>query len=87
MAASALAWTGTRAAAQAAPSAPSAPPAAPMPATCHPAADWNAFVARHVQRDGRVIDFNSAQQHSTSEGQSYAMFFALVHNDLSLIHI
>ena len=84
VAASALAWTGTRAAAQAAPTAPAAPPAAPMPATCHPAADWNAFVARHVQREGRVIDFNSPQQHSTSEGQSYAMFFALVHNDREL---
>lgn len=53
----------------------------PAPATCHPATDWAAFAARHVQADGRVIDFNTPQQQSTSEGQSYGMFFALVHND------
>ncbi|WP_432725450.1 cellulose synthase complex periplasmic endoglucanase BcsZ [Variovorax sp. W6] len=67
-------------AAQAAP--PSAAAAAPAPApACHPATDWAAFAARHIQPDGRVIDFNTPQQQSTSEGQSYAMFFSLVHND------
>ncbi len=72
---SALAWAGAaRAQARSAPS----------PATCHPAADWAAFVARHVQRDGRVVDFHTPQQHSTSESQSYAMFLALVHNDRPL---
>lgn len=45
---------------------------------------WQAFVQRHVQPDGRVIDFDTPQQHSTSEGQSYALFFALVHNDRPL---
>jgi hypothetical protein len=39
------------------------------------------FAARHIQRDGRVIDFNTPQQQSTSEGQSYSLFFALVHDD------
>lgn len=58
-----------------------AQPQEPAPATCHPATDWAAFAARHVQADGRVIDFNTPQQQSTSEGQSYGMFFALVHND------
>jgi len=64
-----------------APAAAPPAPAAPAASACHPATDWAAFAARHIQPDGRVIDFNTAQQQSTSEGQSYAMFFALVHND------
>ena len=48
---------------------------------CDPISDWSDFVTRHVQRDGRVVDFDTPQQHSTSEGQSYSLFFALVHND------
>lgn len=47
-------------------------------------ADWNAyrtFVERFVQADGRVIDYSTPAQQTTSEGQSYAMFFALVAND------
>jgi endoglucanase len=62
------------------PAAPASAAAAPAD-TCHPATDWAAFAARHIQPDGRVIDFNTPQQQSTSEGQSYGMFFALVHND------
>jgi endoglucanase len=42
---------------------------------------WEQFVQHHVQADGRVIDFAVANQQSTSEGQSYGMFFALVAND------
>lgn len=42
---------------------------------------WQQFAERFMQADGRVIDFSVAQQHSTSEGQSYAMFFALVARD------
>ena len=41
---------------------------------------WEQFTQRFMQDDGRVIDYTTAQQHSTSEGQSYAMFFALVAN-------
>ncbi len=41
---------------------------------------WESFVERFLQADGRVIDFSVAQMHSTSEGQSYGMFFALVAN-------
>ena len=41
---------------------------------------WRAFVAGFLQADGRVIDF-SADARSTSEGQAYALFFALVAND------
>jgi endoglucanase len=46
--------------------------------------DWTAyhtFTARFVQADGRVIDYSTPTQQTTSEGQSYAMFFALVAND------
>lgn len=42
---------------------------------------WDAFARRHVQADGRVIDFSVPEQQSTSESQSYGMFFALVAND------
>ena len=42
---------------------------------------WQAFIAKHVQGDGRVVDFATPDQRSTSEGQSYALFFALVNND------
>ena len=70
LAAAALGWAASRPAFAATPAA-----------ACHPASDWAAFAARHIQRDGRVIDFNTPQQQSTSEGQSYSLFFALVHND------
>ncbi|SAK54085.1 endo-1,4-D-glucanase [Caballeronia temeraria] len=46
--------------------------------------DWTAyrlFVERVVQADGRVVDRSTDAQQTTSEGQSYAMFFALVAND------
>jgi endoglucanase len=40
---------------------------------------WDRFVDRFVQADGRVIDLTFDGK-STSEGQSYALFFALVAN-------
>lgn len=46
--------------------------------------DWPAyrlFVERVVQADGRVVDRSTDAQQTTSEGQSYALFFALVAND------
>jgi endoglucanase len=46
--------------------------------------DWAAyrtFTGRFVQADGRVVDYSTPTQQTTSEGQSYAMFFALVAND------
>src|SRR5579864_296187 len=49
-----------------------------------PCGDWPAyrtFVERFVQADGRVIDFSTPEQKTTSEGQSYGLFFALVAND------
>jgi endoglucanase len=56
------------------------PAAAATAAQC----DWPAyrsFVERFVQADGRVIDYSTPTQQTTSEGQSYGMFFALVAND------
>ncbi|WP_119153336.1 cellulose synthase complex periplasmic endoglucanase BcsZ [Caldimonas tepidiphila] len=45
---------------------------------------WQRFVQRFVQDDGRVVDHDTAEKHSTSEGQSYAMFFALLAGDRAL---
>lgn len=42
---------------------------------------WQTFVEHFVMPDGRVLDASTPQRHSSSEGQSYAMFFALVAND------
>ncbi|HEY6374329.1 MAG TPA: cellulose synthase complex periplasmic endoglucanase BcsZ, partial [Edaphobacter sp.] len=41
---------------------------------------WESYTRRMIDSQGRVID-HSAQDRTTSEGQSYAMFFALVDND------
>ncbi len=42
---------------------------------------WQSFSSRFIDPDsGRVIDFN-AGDHTTSEGQAYALFFALAAND------
>jgi endoglucanase len=42
-------------------------------------AQWDIFVARFIQADGRVIDLTFDRK-STSEGQAYALFLALVNN-------
>ena len=42
---------------------------------------WRAFTTRFIQPDGRVLDASTPQRHSSSEGQSYGMFFALLAND------
>jgi len=52
----------------------SAAPACPWPA-------WDRFKAELVSVDGRVIDPSDERLITTSEGQSYALFFALVGND------
>ena len=41
---------------------------------------WTLYAERFIAGDGRVID-RSASERSTSEGQAYALFFALVAND------
>ena len=45
---------------------------------------WQHFSERWIQSDGRVLDSSLKKNHSTSEGQSYALFFALVANDKEL---
>ena len=42
---------------------------------------WDAFKRDFISKDGRVIDVGSADARTVSEGQSYALFFALVAND------
>lgn len=42
---------------------------------------WQAYAARFVQEDGRMLESSVEANHSTSEGQSYGMLFALVAND------
>nr|WP_186224639.1 cellulose synthase complex periplasmic endoglucanase BcsZ [Burkholderia gladioli] len=42
---------------------------------------YRAFLAHIVQPDGRVFDASTPAQQSTSEGQSYGLFFALAAND------
>ena len=41
--------------------------------------DWDTFAGRFVQADGRVVDL-TFERKTTSEGQAYALFFALVAN-------
>jgi endo-1,4-beta-D-glucanase Y len=41
---------------------------------------WESYARYSIDPQGRVID-HSAQDHTTSEGQAYGMFFALVAND------
>ncbi|RCS59805.1 cellulose synthase complex periplasmic endoglucanase BcsZ [Parvibium lacunae] len=47
-------------------------------------ADWLSYKSRFIQSDGRVIDFSTPEQQSTSEGQVYTLFFALVANDRAI---
>lgn len=42
---------------------------------------WDVFKTHLLQDSGRVLDDSDKRQHTTSEGQSYGMFFALVAND------
>lgn len=52
--------------------------------TAHAARPWPAwqqFKQDYMSKDGRVIDSTHPQEITTSEGQSYALFFALVAND------
>lgn len=44
---------------------------------------WQGYQRQFISPEGRVIDPAHSDQRSTSEGQAYAMFFALVANDPS----
>src|SRR6201989_2362367 len=52
----------------------------PSPATLPSWPLWTRYQDHFIQRDGRVVDYDSDNL-TTSEGQSYAMFFSLVAND------
>lgn len=52
----------------------------PAGATCAWPA-WQAFKANLISADGRVMDASGGSAVTTSEGQAYALFFALVAND------
>jgi endoglucanase len=43
--------------------------------------DWDAFRRGTLSSDGRVIDASTPQQVTVSEGEAYALFFALVADD------
>jgi len=45
---------------------------------------WQVLVDSSLSADGRMIDRSQDDLRSTSEGQSYALFFALVDNDQAL---
>jgi len=50
------------------------------PAACGAWPGWESFRDQYIEA-GRVVDPATAQRYTTSEGQSYALFFALVAND------
>lgn len=45
---------------------------------------WQVLLDSSLGTDGRMIDRSQDDQRTTSEGQSYALFFALVNNDQAL---
>ncbi|CAM5210489.1 cellulase OS=Castellaniella defragrans OX=75697 GN=HNR28_001345 PE=3 SV=1 [Castellaniella defragrans] len=45
---------------------------------------WQQFQAQAITPEGRVVDRSMPEQVTTSEGQSYALFFALVQRDRAL---
>lgn len=52
------------------------------PETCDAAwPEWESFKKTFISDEGRVIDPNTDDLRSTSEGQAYALFFSLVAND------
>lgn len=53
---------------------------APSVLSCRAWTHWEDFLQQFVSPEGRVVD-HSAAGITTSEGQSYALFFALVAND------
>lgn len=53
----------------------------PAQAGCAPWGAWERFKSRFISADGRVIDPMHADQRTVSEGQAYALMFALIGND------
>lgn len=56
-------------------------PAAHAAKACGPWTAWEVFKTAYLSNDGRVIDPMHADHRSVSEGQAYAMIFALAAND------
>jgi endoglucanase len=48
---------------------------------CGPWPEWQAFRRLYLSDDGRVVDASTPQAVTVSEGQAYALTFALVAND------
>jgi endo-1,4-beta-D-glucanase Y len=48
---------------------------------CGPWSEWQDFKRLYLSEDGRVIDASTAQAVTVSEGQAYALTFALIAND------
>ncbi|MFW0758673.1 cellulose synthase complex periplasmic endoglucanase BcsZ [Pseudomonas sp. H11T01] len=42
---------------------------------------WQTYASRFLQDDGRMLESSIEPNHSTSEGQSYGMLFAVIGND------
>jgi len=55
--------------------------AGPLSAACAPSPHWTDFREGLISRDGRVIDPSSPALITTSEGQAYGLFLALVNDD------
>lgn len=49
--------------------------------TCLPWAGWQSFKTTFMNDGGRIVDIDTPRKHTVSEGQAYALFFALVAND------
>ncbi|MEI8617022.1 cellulose synthase complex periplasmic endoglucanase BcsZ [Pseudoalteromonas sp. B193] len=54
---------------------------------CQPWDAWQTFKSNFISQNGRVIDLGSEQNITTSEGQSYALFFAVVANDKAMFDL
>lgn len=54
---------------------------------CQPWQAWQVFKSHFISPDGRVIDLGSKQSITTSEGQSYALFFAVIANDKAMFDL
>lgn len=78
-----MAWPGSWAAQNNAPNSLQSVPqnGASAEAACGPWPAWQAYASAFIQRDGRVIDDQHGTRYTTSEGQAYSLFFALVGND------
>lgn len=48
---------------------------------CEPWGEWSEFKNHFMSPEGRIIDLGSEKKITSSEGQSYGLFFALVAND------